>query len=314
MRTRRLGKLGIEASELALGTWGLSGDGYGDVSDSDKDAVIDAALEAGITLFETADSYAEGAMERKLGERIGDRTGTWIATKIGTFRGPSHRIKKFDAVYLREAVAKSAERLKRSKIDIVLLHNPVVSTLLSGEATGQLGELVREGAIGAWGVSVGDAPTARAALSMGAEVIELAYNAFFRRDLEELASDLSTHGVGVLARSVLAHGLLAGMMSQNHVFADGDHRRHRWTGPELRTRVRQLDALRPLVTGEVLTLRAAALRYVLANELVSSAVTGPRSVAQLEQLVREAGAGPPYLPDQALARLRTDLIERGVDA
>ena len=62
----------------------------------------------------------------------------------------------------------------------------------------------------------------------------------------------------------------------------------------------QLDALRFLVRGDVHTLRAAAVRFVLANHLVSSAVLGPRSVEQLEQLVRETGAGPRYLPDEDL--------------
>jgi aryl-alcohol dehydrogenase-like predicted oxidoreductase len=66
------------------------------------------------------------------------------------------------------------------------------------------------------------------------------------------------------------------------------------------------------VAGEVLTMRAAALRFVLSNHLVSSAVLGPRNVAQLEQLVREAGEGAPYLSDAALARLPGDLARLGV--
>ena len=91
---------------------------------------------------------------------------------------------------------------------------------------------------------------------------------------------------------MLAHGLLAGQWSGDREFYPGDHRADRWTPAELGLRIGQLDALRPLVSGPVLSLRAAALRFVLANQLVTSAVLGPRSVAQLEQLVREAGDGP----------------------
>jgi aryl-alcohol dehydrogenase-like predicted oxidoreductase len=54
------------------------------------------------------------------------------------------------------------------------------------------------------------------------------------------------------------------------------------------------------------------LRFVLSNSLVSSAIIGPRSTAQLEQLVREAGSGPPYLPDEVLRALPARLIEAGV--
>ncbi len=62
----------------------------------------------------------------------------------------------------------------------------------------------------------------------------------------------------------------------------------------------------------MLSLRAAAVRFVLANQLVTSAVLGPRSVAQLDQLVREAGLGPPYLRDTALAELSARLRAAGV--
>ena len=72
------------------------------------------------------------------------------------------------------------------------------------------------------------------------------------------------------------------------------------------------DSRDPLVAGPVLTLRAAALRFVLANQIVSSAILGPRAVAQLDQLVREAGSGPPYLRDTALAELSARLRAAGV--
>lgn len=62
----------------------------------------------------------------------------------------------------------------------------------------------------------------------------------------------------------------------------------------------------------VTSLRAAALRFVLSNGVVSSAVLGPRSVAQLDQLLRDAGDGPPYLRDTALAELATRLKSFGV--
>ena len=95
-------------------------------------------------------------------------------------------------------------------------------------------------------------------------------------------------------------------------FAEEDHRAQRWTRTEFETRLRQLDAIRPLVTGDVLTLRAAAVRFVLSNEMVSSAVLGPRTMTQLDQLVREAGTEPPYLSTEALTQLANDLATVGV--
>jgi aryl-alcohol dehydrogenase-like predicted oxidoreductase len=317
-----LGKTGASISELSLGTWGLSGEAYGSVEAAERDRVVDRALELGVTAFETADAYGRGAIEKCLGARLAGHAGASVITKIGTFRPPPPEeatpdtpqgtYKRFDAAYLREAVVRSRDRLRREKIDVVLLHNPSATTMSRGEASTVMKELKHAGAIGAWGVSAGDAYVVRTALAHGAEVVELAYNIFFSRELHDLVGDLTKAGAGVLARSVLSYGILAGQLAPSHTFADDDHRSSRWTRPEFETRLRQLDAVRPLVTGNVLTMRAAALRFVLANEVVSSAVLGPKNVSQLEQLVREAGNEPPYLTTEALSQLANDLSRAGV--
>lgn len=313
MRDRVLGKTGLHLSELTLGTWGLSGDAYGPVDPAVAERIVGRALELGVTTFDTADVYGDGAMERLLGARLrSESTTTYVVTKLGTERKSPRAQKRFDAAHLREAFERSSERLGRERVDVVLLHNPSAAALARGEAAETLRELATAGRIGAWGASVGDVATARAALAQGASVLELAYNVFFSADLHAIAGELAMAGTGVLARSVLSHGLLAGLWSESKTFEEGDHRKLRWTREELTGRLTQLDALRPLISGKVLTLRAASLRFVLANHLVSSAVLGPRTVPQLEQLVREAGNGPPYLPDAALGRLPRDLATVGI--
>jgi aryl-alcohol dehydrogenase-like predicted oxidoreductase len=159
-------------------------------------------------------------------------------------------------------------------------------------------------------VSAGSAGVASAALAAGAEVIEIAYNVFVGADLEGLA--LADDAVGVLARSVLAHGLLCGYWSESRTFPRTDHRSERWTTEQLRGRLRQLAAVSAILRGEVTTPRAAALRFALANPRVSSAVLGPRNRVQLDQLVREAGSGPSYLEDSQLTLLRAELKRLGV--
>ena len=272
--------------------------------------MIDRAVELGIDLFETADVYGKGAMERRLGLRL-PRDTTYVVTKIGTDLDAVPPRKRFALDHLRPAFERSRERLGRDRIDVVLLHNPTMHAMGDSEPFDFLKELKRLGALRAWGVSAGNAQVARAAVAQDADVVELAYNVFCSSDLHEVADAFSGSGAAVLARSVLAHGLLAGQWSNDREFYEGDHRRDRWTQPELRRRLSQLDALRPLVGGPILSVRAAALRYVLANQLVTSAVLGPRSVPQLEQLVREAGEGPPYLKDTALAELSARLRTAG---
>lgn len=311
MRKRPLGKTGLSVSELSLGTWGLSGDGYGPVAEAEQDRVIDRAAALGITLFETADSYAHGAMERRLGERLSAESRARIVTKIGTDLDSAFPKKCFKVPYLEQALARSQERLKRDVLDVVLLHNPSSVALEKAEAAPWLAEQKAAGRIRAWGVSAGSEEVAREAIVRGAEVVSLAFNAFSAAPMRLLEEEIEREDVGILAHSVLAYGLLAGHWGASKDFSDGDHRAERWTQDELRQRVRQLDALRPLVGGSVMTMRAGALRYVLESKLVSSAVLGPRSSLQLDQLVREAGKGPPYLEPDALTAFEARLEEVG---
>jgi aryl-alcohol dehydrogenase-like predicted oxidoreductase len=312
MRHRRLGRTGLEVSELALGTWGLSGDAYGPTSEAEQDRVIDRARAVGITLFDTADCYGSGEMERRLGRRLQKDDRALIITKIGTDRDSSPPRKRFDATFLERAFVKSQERLARTKLDIVLLHNPSAAALNRREASEACEKLVQSGQLSAWGVSVTTEEQARTAIECGAQVLELPYNAFYMEPLHHLSELIREKEVGVLARSVLAHGLLCGHWSYDKTFGDGDHRAERWTTEELRRRLAQLNALRPVVGGPVASLRAAALRYVLSNEQVSSAVLGPKSCIQLDQLVREAGKEPPYLATDKLSALSNRLRDVGV--
>jgi aryl-alcohol dehydrogenase-like predicted oxidoreductase len=181
-------------------------------------------------------------------------------------------------------------------------------------ATGVLQELFEKGALRAWGVSLTDGAQASIAIERGCQVLSLPYNLFRSKPLSEVSALINERRIGLLAHSVLSYGLLCGHWGADKTFGASDHRSERWTPDELRRRLSQLGAVRPLVGGAVVTMRAAAVRYVLANDMVSSAVLGPKSSLQLDQLVREAGKGPPYLPEDKLTALGARLATVGVEA
>src|SRR5215469_10875243 len=155
MRSRPLGKTGLRVSEMGLGTWGLSGDGYGPVDEATQQRVIERALEMGFSIVDTADAYGGGRMEQMLGRVLADRRDVVVVTKGGTDRTTSPARKRFDGPYLRERVESSLRRLAREHIDLYLLHNPTEQALSGGEAVDELTRLKQEGKIGAWGVSAG---------------------------------------------------------------------------------------------------------------------------------------------------------------
>jgi aryl-alcohol dehydrogenase-like predicted oxidoreductase len=282
------------------------------VPEVEQDRVIERALALGVTLFETADAYGQGAMEKRLGARVPVGGSARIVTKIGTDRTSEPPLKRFEPAFVRDAFERSRERLGRSVVDIVLLHNPAEITVARGESTAVLAELKERGALLAWGVSAGSAEVARAAIARGADVVSLSHNALFARDVNAVRDDLMRSGAGLLVHSVLAHGLLCGYWSLHKEFPPTDHRTERWTSDDLARRIRQLTALHTLMGTQVRTLRGAALRYVLSDEQVSTAILGPRSALQLDQLVREAGSEPPYLPDGRLRQYAHRLEGLGV--
>ncbi len=311
MRRRSLGTTGIEIPELCLGTWGLSGDGYGAVEEKDQDQVIERALALDLKAFETADCYASGAMESRLGRLLEKHEDAIVITKVGTDRSVTPAVKRFTPDYLREAVLASRERLKRP-IDVLLLHNPSTLALAKAPTREALERLKEDGVIKHWGASVGNAEIGRAALEHGAAVLELAFSVFHAGDFNGLKYAAKDKGAGILARSVLAHGLLCGQWPTTKAFGSEDHRRDRWTDDELKKRLSQLAAVRPSVSGNVTSLRAVALRYALAEADIGSVVIGPRSALQLDQLVRDAGKEPPYLEEDTKLSLERRLANVGI--
>jgi aryl-alcohol dehydrogenase-like predicted oxidoreductase len=191
------------------------------------------------------------------------------------------------------------------------LHNPSLDAIARGEAIEWLRSQAKLGSFRSWGVSAGSATVAAAAIDAGAPIVQLAFNVLWASDYREIERRAREQNTGILARSVLAHGLLSGFYSHDHRFATGDHRNERWNSSDWRRRIRHLDAIRPLVRGDVTTMRGAALRWVLNHDLVSAAVLGPRDCVQLDQLVREAGKAPPYLPPDSLQALEARLEDVG---
>jgi aryl-alcohol dehydrogenase-like predicted oxidoreductase len=299
-------------SELALGTWGLSGEAYGEVHPEEAEKTIRRAFEIGLTTIDTSDAYGAGKIEVMLGRIFEGRDGVTIITRGGVDRRTDPPVQDFSPEHIEGAVKRSLLRLRRETLDVYLLHNPSAECLKRGGATDTLKSLVEKGLIAHWGAAVGHPDAAQAALDQGAEVIELAYNLFHSHDLHRIAGDVMVAGAGVLARSPLSYGLLTGTWTMDRGFPEGDHRRERWTGPELAHRVRQVEAIRFLVKGDVRSMRGAAIRFALANHLVSAVVLGPRSVLQLEQLVRETGSGPVYMPESDLAALPRALSRVGI--
>src|SRR6476646_4150619 len=118
VRPRPLGQTGHVVCELALGTWGLYGAGYGPVEAAEAERVIARAVDIGVNLIDTADAYGAGKMEALLGRVLAAQKGVRVVTKGGTDRSTEPPRKRFAAPHLRAAVERSLKRLGREQIDL----------------------------------------------------------------------------------------------------------------------------------------------------------------------------------------------------
>ncbi len=311
-----LGRTAIEVSEIGLGCWSLSGEGYGPVPVEQARATLEAALDAGCTVIELASCY--GPKGEPLDALVGQvlagrpRESFRLVLRIGVDRDCDPPRKRFDRPSLQRMLEASLARMKLDRVDVLLLHNPRASTLeRSFDALDAMASLRERGFASAMGASIGSLDAARAALRQSIDVLELPYNVLAPRLMHALTPEIARVGVGVIARSPLAYGALAGTWSADRTFATDDHRALRWGPEDIARRMRQREVLRPFVQGPVRDLREAALRYVLANPNVHTVVVGARS-PEMARANACAADELPYLDPTLFSTLGQRLEEEGI--
>ena len=302
MQTRSLGRTDLRLSEIALGTWGLAEQSYGPVAAERFDETVRAAIDGGVTTFDVAPIWGDGEAERRVGSLVRDAAiDPVIVTRGGARRVEGKLVQSFTVADLIEDCEGSLRRLGREQIEVWLLHGPGDVTMRDDAWREAVDRLEEQGKIRAWGVAVGDAEEARIACAAGAQAICITHNMLSPFDLEVIAAEVSSAGCGVLARSPLMYGMLAGQWATSRRFPETDHRARRWHKAALSERIRQINELRFLVGDDHKDLATAALRFVLTNSVVTSALSGARTPAQIESAV-EAASGPPYIAAEDMAR------------
>lgn len=311
MRQRLFGSTGLSVAELSLGTWGLSGEAYGPVPEEEARHVLERARAMGIELFETSASYGRGRMEALLGEVFAGDEGALFVTKWGTNLEARPARKQFDVEFLQRQAEESLRRLNSRRV-FALLHNPSLTALQEGTALRFLQECTQRGDLLGYGVSVSDEKSVAACLEAQVPVLSVPYNIFHVQCVRPFLEQLEQKQTALLVHSVLSYGLLAGRWAPGKQFSPEDHRFARWPDGSLRSRIQHLDAVRPLVSGDVPSMRAAALRFALVPPVVKTVILGPKNRTQLDQLVREAQVEGTYLSEQKLSGLEGRLSHLGL--
>lgn len=232
MRVNFVPRLGRSVSAIGLGCWQLGAD-WGDVDEDRSYAILTAAADSGTTFFDTADVYGDGISERTVGAFVAsrpDRDVITVATKMGRRANP-HVASEYNLDNFRRWTDRSRENLGVDNLDLVQLHCPPSEVLKNPATYDALRQLVEDGVIAHWGVSVETCDEALDALGEpDLASIQIILNIFRRKPLERVITAAADAGVGIIARVPLASGLLSGKYDEATTFAPNDHRTYNRDG------------------------------------------------------------------------------------
>jgi len=312
MEYRKLGRTGWQVSAISFGGWAI-GSTWGPVDDRESLAALHRAVDLGVNFFDTADVYGDGRSERLLGQLRRERGETiHIATKAGRRLDP-HVASGYNRQNLTAFVERSLKNLGTDTIDLLQLHCPPTEVYYTPEVFGILDDLVKQGKIRYYGVSVEKVEEGLKAIEYpGVQTVQIIFNIFRQRPAELFFPEAKRRRVGILTRVPLSSGLLTGKMTRATTFAPDDHRAFNrqgaafdrgetFSGVDFETGLQAVEELRPLVPAGM-TMAQFALRWILMYDAVTCAIPGAKRPAQVEENVRAADLPP--LPDSTMAKVR----------
>ncbi len=305
---------------IGLGCWQLGAD-WGDVSEDAAMAILDAAVDSGVTFLDTADVYGDGRSERLIGRLLGQRgpdSGLMVATKLGRRAAP-HVASAYTLDRFRVWTDRSRENLGMDTLDLVQLHCPPTEVFRQDEVYDALDTLVDEGVMRAYGVSVETSDEALTAIARpNVASVQIVFNIFRRKPLEEVLPAAIEAGVGIIARVPLASGLLSGKFDASTTFAADDHRSYNrhgeafdvgetFAGVPYEVGVAAAAEVAKL-TPEGATTAQLALRWIVDQPGVTTVIPGASRPEQARGNAAAAGLAP--LDAQTLASLEAIYDER----
>ena len=304
MNYRKLGRTGLEVSEVGYGAWGIGKSQWMGAEDDESLRALNRAIDLGLTFIDTALGYGEGHSERLVGRTVRTRDeAVHVATKIP----PKNRIwpappglhpdETFPADHVRECTETSLENLGLETIDVQQFHVWQDEWLGEGDWQEAVEDLKREGKIRHFGVSINDHQPANAIKLIESglvDTVQVIYNVFDQSPEDGLLPACLEHGVGVIVRVPFDEGALTGAITPETKFDEGDFRNDYFRDDrkrQVQERVRAVVSELGVTEDEIAEI---ALRYILSHPAVSTVIPGMRSVRNVERNMRVAdGEGLP---------------------
>ncbi|HZR40356.1 MAG TPA: aldo/keto reductase [Ktedonobacteraceae bacterium] len=306
MHYRTLGRTGWNASEIGFGAWGIGGS-WGKTDDRTSIAALHKAIDLGVNFIDTADVYGDGHSEQLIAQvRKERKEPLFIATKAGRRLNP-HTAEGYNRQNLTSFVERSLQNLEMEALDLLQLHCPPSEVYFMPEVFAILDDLVQQGKVRNYGVSVEKVEEALKAIEYpNVKSVQIIFNMFRLKPAEQFFAAARARNIGIIVRVPLASGMLTGKFKPNTQFAADDHRnfnRHgeafdqgeTFSGVDYETGLRAVEELRALVP-QGMTMAQFALRWILMFPEVSTIIAGAKTPEQATDNAR-ASEFPPLSPE-----------------
>lgn len=300
MEYRRLGKSGLQVSELSFGSWITFGN---QIKDNTSEKLMAMAYDAGINFFDNAEIYADGNSEKVMGailKKMGWSRDTYIlSSKV--FFGAGGKLPTQTGLHRKHIVEACNDALKRLQVeylDLYFCHRPDKQTPIE-ETVWTMHNLIQQGKIMYWGTSEWSAQeimeahmAARQYNLIGPTMEQPQYNMLVREKVEvEYSQIYKTVGLGTTIWSPLASGVLSGK------YNDGKEGKTRLKREELsrlsekllvKDTLEKVKKLSNLAAELGISMPQLGVSWCLKNDNVSTVILGASKTAQLEENLKSA--------------------------
>ncbi|MBY0754189.1 aldo/keto reductase [Clostridium sardiniense] len=293
MRTRKLGKQGLEVSTMGLGCMGMTQSYPPFPEKNDMIKLIHQAVDLGVTFFDTAEAYGPYKNEELLGEALKPhRDKVIIATKFGFDLQGQRTGKSGKAISLdsrpetiRRAVDGILKRLKTDHIDLLYQHR-VDPDVPIEEVAGTVKELIKEGKVLYWGISEPGVETVRRAHEVcPLSAIQSEYSMWYRNPEIELLPVLEELGIGFVPFSPLGKGFLTGNINKDTKFESTDFRNviPRFNAENMDVNLVLADIVKEVAAKKGTTPAQVALSWILHQKPWIVPIPGTKKLERLKE-------------------------------
>ena len=303
MKYRKLGRTGFEVSDIGTGLWGMSG--WSDADTKQAHQALQLAIDLGCNFFDTAWAYGNGQSDGFLGEAMKNNPGKRIyaASKIPpkNLQWPALPKYKYADVFPADHVFKFADKIRKQlgvdTIDVLQYHVWDDNWTDESDFRTTVERLKSEGVIRAFGLSLNrwEPENGIKAIRTGlVDVVQVIYNIFDQAPEDKLFPLCKEMNIGIIARVPLDEGSLGGKMTLETRFPESDWRAKYFGEENLKATIPRVEKLKQVVpTG--MTLPDMALRFILANSVVSTTIVGMRKPEHVRGNIAASDA-PPLSP------------------